>query len=50
MQAQAVNIAGADEYRMIYQNGAYREALVAGMLAFVNQSRGASGPRSTGIR
>ena len=38
LRAQCVQIAGAEEYRMVYQNGAYRDALVNGMLRFVNQS------------
>eukprot|EP00667_Euglena_gracilis_P007501 EG_transcript_7574 len=38
-RAQAVSLAGADGHRMAYQNGAYRAALVRGMLRFLNQTQ-----------
>eukprot|EP00670_Eutreptiella_braarudii_P002701 CAMPEP_0174297250 /NCGR_PEP_ID=MMETSP0809-20121228/50469_1 /TAXON_ID=73025 ORGANISM="Eutreptiella gymnastica-like, Strain CCMP1594" /NCGR_SAMPLE_ID=MMETSP0809 /ASSEMBLY_ACC=CAM_ASM_000658 /LENGTH=578 /DNA_ID=CAMNT_0015400915 /DNA_START=137 /DNA_END=1873 /DNA_ORIENTATION=+ len=38
MRAQSVSIAAADEYKLIYQNGAFRSALVNGMLKYVNQT------------
>jgi len=36
-RAQAVNLAGASEFEMVYQNGAFRSALVNGMLQFIDQ-------------